>query len=122
MKMTENEKKIFYSKLGENIRQERMRKNVSQEYLAKILQLSRPSIVNIEKARQYPPLHLVVEISNALETSIYELIPTQYTSTDKASLDNYDKKINIYQTYLQPENPNEFKDSVKEFLKKNLEK
>ena len=65
----------FYLEVGKSIRTARMRSNYSQLDLAKKLNMSRVSVVNIEKGRQSAPLYLIWVIASVLDTSINELIP-----------------------------------------------
>ena len=73
--MTENNKHLFYSQLGASIMEFRKKSGLSQEALSEKVDMSRASIVNIEKGRQFPPLHLVWEIANNLEIDLNSLIP-----------------------------------------------
>jgi len=66
----------LYGELGRNIREARLRTGeFSQEKLAKRLELSRASIVNIEAGRQHAPLHLLWQIAEILGTDLALLIP-----------------------------------------------
>lgn len=66
----------LYGRLGRNIRDARLRTGeLSQEKLAKRLELSRASIVNIEAGRQHAPLHLLWQIAEVLGTDLALLIP-----------------------------------------------
>ena len=51
------------------------RKHYNQEVFAKMLKLSRASIVNIEKGRQRPTLHLLYEICKITEYNLFDLLP-----------------------------------------------
>lgn len=65
----------FYTELGNRIREARLKAEISQDNLAEKLDLTRASIVNIEKGRQRPMIHTLVLIAELLKTSIYHLIP-----------------------------------------------
>ena len=67
----------LYRELGRKIRETRERpgQKLSQEKLAKRLNISRASIVNIEAGRQHAPLHLLWQIAEALGTDLTLLIP-----------------------------------------------
>ena len=69
-------KGAFYKELGLKLRDARKTAGVSQEQLAKGVGLSRPSIVNIEKGRQPVYIHSLLEIANALGTTLDALLPT----------------------------------------------
>ena len=73
--MTENNKIHFYKEIGSSISKFRKLNRLSQEALAEKVGMSRASIVNIEKGRQFPPIHLLWQISQLLNTDISQLIP-----------------------------------------------
>lgn len=72
--MLEKDQKELYIELGNRIRIARERKGVSQSIFASMLGLSRSSIVNIEKGRQRPSVHLLYEISQNINTELTELL------------------------------------------------
>lgn len=61
--MTTDFQDIFYSELIKKVRKVRLDLNMTQSDFAENLGLSRASIVNIEKGRQKPSIHLLYEIS-----------------------------------------------------------
>lgn len=65
----------LYRVFGSRLRALREEKSVTQEELARRVDLSRTSITNIEKGRQRIMLHQVVELAEALETDVGALIP-----------------------------------------------
>lgn len=67
----------FYSELGENIKSYRTKQNYSQDQLAKFLDLTRTSVVNIEKGRQRPPLHIVYDLAVFFNVEIKNLLPSK---------------------------------------------
>ncbi len=67
----------FYQKLGENLKEARIKSEKSQEALAKSMGLSRVTVVNIEKGRQKVMVHNLVEAANFLNVNIGSLIPNQ---------------------------------------------
>lgn len=73
--MTKDEQKILYSNLGVNIKEARVQRGFKQDTFADMLKLSRASIVNIEKGRQRPTLHLLYEISSITNTDLFDLLP-----------------------------------------------
>ncbi len=119
--MTELEKKYFYKQLGENIRIARRDADMTQITFARLLELSRPSIVNIEKGRQHPPLHFLVDISKILSIDVIDLIPnvqhSQTIEVDQILEAQTDKIINKWIS----KNPGEHSETtisiVKEFIK-----
>lgn len=67
----------FYTELGKNIKNYRTKLGYSQDELAKFLDLTRTSIVNIEKGRQRPPLHTVYDLSVFFDVDITDLLPSR---------------------------------------------
>ena len=65
----------LYRLFGSRVRALREEKNVTQEELAKRVDLSRTSITNIEKGRQRVLLHQMVDIAHALDAEPNALIP-----------------------------------------------
>ena len=59
--------------LGLNIKFARMRKEISQEQLAELVDVSRTAISFIETARQNPTILKVIDIAKALDVDINEL-------------------------------------------------
>jgi DNA-binding XRE family transcriptional regulator len=71
-----SKKSIFYLLLGESIARHRKLINENQENLGEFLNLSRPTIVNIEKGRHQCNAFQLWQISQFLNTSIENLIPS----------------------------------------------
>ena len=65
--------KIRLKNLGINIKSQRLRRNVSQEQLAEMTNISRNSISLIETGKINPTILKVVDIANALEIKLDEL-------------------------------------------------
>lgn len=59
--------------LANNIRAERMRKRLSQEKLAELIDVNKNTILKIENARQKPSAFIVFDIARALNIPIEEL-------------------------------------------------
>lgn len=68
---------FFYSVLGKKIRDARKRREFSQTKFAKLIGMSRPSLVNIEKGRQRAPLHILYYIADLLELNLVEILPNK---------------------------------------------
>jgi len=68
------ENRDFYAAVGQRINRVRAGR-LTQEALAKKTALTRTSIINIEKGRQQILLHTMVDIANALQVPITQLIP-----------------------------------------------
>ena len=75
----------FYSKLGEKIKSIRNSKKISQEQLADQLELTRLSIINLEKGRHKPSIYQLLQIANYLGVTLMALIPptTKKTTSPK---------------------------------------
>lgn len=69
------EEAIFYKNLGESIRDLRKKEKLSQETLANHLNLSRISIVNIEKGKQKVQIYTLYNIAKYLKVSMDNLMP-----------------------------------------------
>ncbi len=65
----------LYRLFGSRVRALREEKNVTQDELAKRVELSRASITNIERGRQRVLLHQMVGIAQALDADPTQLIP-----------------------------------------------
>lgn len=79
------EQRKFYKNIGERILEARRKANYKQEGLGKSVNLSRVSIVNIEKGRQHPSIHLLWNIAKVLKVEITDLLPT----------DGFGEKVNV---------------------------
>lgn len=64
----------FYISLGERISSLRNQKGLTQEKLSSLLDLSRVSIVNIEKGRQKPSVYLLFRIAYIFNISIVDIV------------------------------------------------
>ena len=69
------DKKQTLKILAENIRVERARKKYSQEYLAEQADITSQHLYRIENEKVCPTIHVVVCIAQALDVSLYKLIP-----------------------------------------------
>ena len=75
--MTPSEEAWLYQVVGDRVRRARNRAGLTQMALAEDLDVSRASVVNIEKGRQRPPLHLLWSLAERLGLEAVDLIPTQ---------------------------------------------
>jgi len=92
--MTEKEKKFFYDYIGEKVRQLRLSVNMTQEELAKKLDKSRVTIVNIEKGRQHPPLHMIIDFARVFNVPAGEFInETKWQRTSKTEVAIFAKEL-----------------------------
>ncbi|MDR1167315.1 MAG: helix-turn-helix domain-containing protein [Heliobacteriaceae bacterium] len=70
----EEQKQIILKKLGENIRNLRIKKNLSQEELAFKINSARNFIGCIERAEKSPTIITLCRIAKALEVKVENLI------------------------------------------------
>ena len=73
--LNKNEQNIFYQKLGERIKSLRKQVGMKQEVLAQRLGLTRISVSNIEMGKQKVQLHVLIEIADAFNVSISDIVP-----------------------------------------------
>jgi transcriptional regulator with XRE-family HTH domain len=89
----------IYIHIGKQIKAARNAKNIKQEDLAKMVGLSRTSIVNIEKGRQRLLIHTLVDIGNALSVDIGALLAPAAEETFSKALnqlpENQKKAVQI---------------------------
>jgi DNA-binding XRE family transcriptional regulator len=67
---------LIYQKLGEGVKMKRKAIQMKQEELARLVQLSRASIVNIEKGRHRPQLHILYSLAASLGCQPADLLPS----------------------------------------------
>jgi len=93
--MIKSEKIYLYECIGERIKELRQKSGFSQEVLGKKLELSRASVVNIEKGRQQPSIHLIIDISRILNVDINQILDMEILDsfTEKNRLRKLEKKI-----------------------------
>ena len=63
--------------LAENIRVERARKNLSQEYLAELADITPQHMNRIENEKVCPTILVVANIAQALDVSLNTLLPIE---------------------------------------------
>lgn len=71
----------FYQEIGQRISEERLKAGIKQEDLANFLELSRASIVNIEKGRQRASTFVILNIARYLKVDFNSLIPVPESSS-----------------------------------------
>lgn len=95
--MTKEEQKYLYEFVGNHIKYLRNKSGFSQDDLAKKLCKSRVSIVNIEKGRQHPSLHLLLDIAIIFNVKLDDFTPKKMLSdniSDRTLKQKLDKIIN----------------------------
>lgn len=65
---------LNYSKLGKRIKEQRLRKHLTQEKLGETVQVATSNISHIERAPTQVSLPTLVKIANALEVSLDQLV------------------------------------------------
>lgn len=75
----------LYEWVGGRLAQARRSAKLSQEVLASRVGLTRASIVNIERGRQRPPLHLLWQLAALCSVDPLSLLPTQDQLEARAS-------------------------------------
>src|SRR5688572_13244659 len=78
MAMRSAEYDRLYRLIGDRIREARERMGMTQTALAAKLGLSRVSVVNVERGRQRPPIHVLWQIGEQLGVEPAALIPRQH--------------------------------------------
>lgn len=67
----------LYEAIGSRIQHIRKKKNITQEELAKKVDLARTSIVHIERGHQRLTIERLYKISNALDVSVHDILPAK---------------------------------------------
>lgn len=75
--MQEGRIEKLYQDIGIRVRDAREINGITQELLATQLGLSRASIINLEKGRHRPSVHLLIEIAEILQLDYTSLIPVE---------------------------------------------
>ena len=77
--------------LGEKLKQARLTKNFSQEYMAEVLQISQKTYSNFENNKTKPDFSQIEQISKVLETSILEFLTDnsfQFNTQNNSGVNN----------------------------------
>ena len=74
--MTNAEIATLYNIISQRVRTARQRRGLNQQELAEKVGKDRTSIVNLESAKQKPPLHVLWSIAEHIGVTLHELIPT----------------------------------------------
>jgi transcriptional regulator with XRE-family HTH domain len=75
----------FYSELGDRIKTERLKRKINQEELGSQLDLTRASIINLEKGRHRPSIYQLIMIANFFDIDYTNLIPVVTEKQKKKS-------------------------------------
>ncbi|WP_285009626.1 helix-turn-helix domain-containing protein [Pedobacter faecalis] len=82
----------FYERIGERIKEARKVQEMNQDVLANTLGISRVSLVNIEAGKQRVPLHVLIDICEALNVSMNDLVPQSIENSINSAILNKIKK------------------------------
>lgn len=74
--------------IGDKIKEERLKKEWTQEHLAQLLNVSRPTISSWEVGRNYPDLETIIAISDLFGSSLDNLL-----REDKEDEHNYRENL-----------------------------
>lgn len=102
---------MFYRELGELIKRERLLKKVSQDSLADYLELTRLSVINLEKGRHRPSIYQIALIAQFLGIEYSKLVPI-LLDTNRHNTTNDELKGKV-DSVLDPE---EFDDGSKDVV------
>lgn len=80
----------FYIIVGNKIKLARKEKGIDQESFAKCINLTRTSVINIEKGRQRPSIYQIWLMAQYLNVSITDLIPPLDL---KVQIDDWTEKV-----------------------------
>lgn len=65
----------FYNELGDRIKSERLKRKITQDDLGSLLDLTRASIINLEKGRHKPSIYQLIVIARFFDIDYTSLIP-----------------------------------------------
>lgn len=77
-------KNIDFEKIGRTLKEIRIRKNLTQEYVADIADVNTSHISNIENNRVKVSLSTLMQICNALDTTIDYILADEYNIPSSA--------------------------------------
>lgn len=77
----------FYRELGQLIKSERIKRAISQKSLGDHLELTRASIINLEKGRHRPSIYQLIQIASFFQIDYTSLIPYQVQKLKRKKTD-----------------------------------
>lgn len=84
---------IDYYSIGQRIQRQRVRRQITQERLAETINVSVPHISRIENGSSQPSLQVLVDICNALELTVDDLMQDSLVSVRTKKLSRFDELI-----------------------------
>lgn len=76
--------KLNFERIGEKLRTIRLSKNLTQEYIANAVDINTSHISNIENNRVKVSLSTLVQICNALDTTVDYVLSEEYNDSSSA--------------------------------------
>jgi len=76
--------KLNFKRIGEKLRTIRLSKNLTQEYIANAVDINTSHISNIENNRVKVSLSTLVQICNALDTTVDYVLSEEYNDSSSA--------------------------------------
>lgn len=77
-------KELNFKQIGEKIKETRISRHLTQEYVADVADVNTSHISNIENNRVKVSLSTLVQICNALDTTIDYILAEEYTDSSSA--------------------------------------
>jgi len=90
--------KDYYALIGEKISSLRSSKNVNQDELAQFLNVSRPSIGNIEKGRQRPSMFIIQQIADYFCVDVNVILPEIPKQVNRVRVIGVEKNLSEYKS------------------------
>lgn len=84
----------IYSTIGKNIHNKRKERHMTQEFLAAKIETSAQYVSRIERGQVCSSLEFLYKLADALDCSIYELLPSAETSNRKFFSQEVEYQIN----------------------------
>lgn len=75
---------LNFERIGEKLRTIRLSKNLTQEYIANAVDINTSHIINIENNRVKVSLSTLVQICNALDTTVDYVLSEEYNDSSSA--------------------------------------
>lgn len=75
-------KNIDFEKIGKTLKEIRLSKGLTQEYVANMADVNTSHISNIENNRVKISLSTLIHVCNALETTVDYVLRSEYTSSE----------------------------------------
>lgn len=82
----------LYREIGKKITEHRARAGLSKAFLAREIDCSRPTVVNVEKGKQHATLELLFRIAERLGISYLELLPTSQEVAEQSKGDDVESE------------------------------